>query len=295
MQVDIDAAELRKPTFQPKMPIHCDLKIFLEEMERQLAAAQWQPARHAAWLAWCRQRVAKYPVVLPKHRAFNGAINPYHFIEVLFERLADDDVVVCGNATACIVPFQAAKLRTNQRLFSNSGAASMGYDLPAAIGAGFARGGKRVVCLAGDGSIQMNLQELQTLVHHRLPVKIFVLSNGGYLSIRSTQQNLLGHCIGEGPATGVSFPDMCKLATAYGIANHRICQAQFSELIDAALAGPGPFLADVVLDRTQPFELRLASKQLPDGRLVTAPLEDMFPFLDREELRGSLFIPEMEF
>jgi len=202
---------------------------------------------------------------------------------------------VCGNATACIVPFQAGRLRGKQRMFSNSGAASMGYDLPAAIGASLARGSGRVVCLAGDGSIQMNVQELQTIAHHRLPVKLFVLSNGGYLSIRGTQKGFFGRFIGEGPESGVSFPDMCKVAEAYGIAQQRICQAEFGELISAALAAPGPFLSEVLLDRTQGFEPRLASKQLADGRLVTAPLEDMSPLLDREELRSNMLIPEMEY
>ena len=135
--------------------------------------------------------MANYPVVLPKHRNPNRQSTRITSSNSLFETLAADDVVVCGNATACIVPYQAGQLKFGQRLISNSGCASMGYDLPAAIGAAVARDGKRVICLAGDGSIQLNIQELQTIVHHQLPVKIFVLNNGGYLSIRQTQTQLL--------------------------------------------------------------------------------------------------------
>src|SRR5262249_22492199 len=157
-----------------------------------------------------------------------------------------------------------------------------------------ARGGKCVVCLAGDGSIQMNVQELQTVVHHRFPIKLFVLSNGGYLSIRTTQKNFFGHLVGEGPDSGVSFPDMVKLAGAYGIPACRLDTADFAARLPGILGGEGPILCEVVLDRSQTFEPRLSSKQLPDGRIVTAPLEDMFPFLAKDELRQNLLIPSTE-
>jgi acetolactate synthase-1/2/3 large subunit len=203
-------------------------------------------------------------------------------------------VVVCGDATACITPFQVAKIKKGQQLFSNSGCASMGYDLPAAIGAAVARGGKRVICLAGDGSMMMNVQELQTIAHGRLPIVIFVLSNGGYLSIRSTQSNFFGHLIGEGPETGVSFPDMVKLAAAHGLPALRLEREGFQDQIAEALRHGGPILCEVVLDRAQGFEPKLSSKKLPDGRMVTAPLEDMAPFLDRDELRSNMLVPLVE-
>ena len=289
IQVDVDAAELNKPTVKPDLAVHCDARVFLDEMQRQLAEAPFDRTRHADWLRWCRERVERYPVVHPSQRMCRGdAINPYHFMDTLWRKLAADDVVVCGDATACIVTFQTARIQAGQRLFSNSGSASMGYDLPAAVGAAVARRGKRVVCLAGDGSIQMNVQELQTVAHHRLPVKLFVLNNGGYLSIRTTQKNFFGNLVGEGPQSGVSFPDMVKLAAAYGIPARRIAGPDFAPLIDETLGGEGPCLAEVVIDQEQTFEPRLSSRRLPDGRIVTAPLEDMFPFLDREELRRNL-------
>jgi acetolactate synthase-1/2/3 large subunit len=290
MQVDVDAAELCKPTVRPEMPIYCDLKVFLSEMLRQLSIGGWDTGHHAEWLKWCRMRVAKYPVVLDRHRNAGPPLNPYYFIEQLFGRLADDDVVVCANAAACIVPYQAGHLRAGQRLISNSGSASMGYDLPAAVGAAVAREGKRVICLAGDGSVQFNIQELQTIVHHQLPVKVFVLNNGGYLSIRQTQGNFFGKLVGESPASGVSFPDMTKLACAYGIPAVRIESASDFPLIEQMLNGPGPALCEVLLDPAQEFEPRLKSRQLADGTLVSPSLEDMYPFLDREELASNLLI-----
>jgi len=288
MQVDVDAAELAKPTVRPDLPIHCDLRVFLREMLRQLRTGSWPAGRHASWLSWCRERVAQYPVVTPKHRQPGRPLSPYYFVERLFETLADDDVVVCGNAAACIVPYQAARLRTGQRLISNSGCASMGYDLPAALGAAIASEGKRVICLAGDGSIQLNIQELQTIAHHRLPVKIFVLNNGGYLSIRQTQSNFFGNLVGESPASGVSFPDMVKLACAYGIPSTRIESAADFPRLAQVLDEPGPALCDVRLDPAQEFEPRLKSRQLAGGQLVSPDLEDMFPFLDSGELQSNL-------
>jgi acetolactate synthase-1/2/3 large subunit len=290
MQVDVDAAELRKPTVRCELPIHCDLKVFLREILRQLPGSGYNPCRHVGWLAWCRERLIKYPVVLEKHRVSGPPVSPYFFMEQLFERLADDDVVVCANAAACIVPYQAGHLKANQRLISNSGSASMGYDLPAALGAAVAREGKRVICLAGDGSIQLNIQELQTIAHHRLPVKIFVLNNGGYLSIRQTQSNFFGQLVGESAASGVSFPDFERLAQVYGLPVTSIRTAADFPLIDAFLDAPGPGLCEVHLDPAQEFEPRLKSRQLPDGKLVSPNLEDMYPFLDPAELAANLLI-----
>jgi acetolactate synthase-1/2/3 large subunit len=187
MQVDVDAAELDKPTVRPNLPVHCDLKVFLQEMLRQLPGS-YRAERHrqlAVVVPRAGETVPRGAGKTPRARP--GPPIPYHFIEELFAALAGDDVVICGNAAACIVPYQAARLQVGQRLISNSGAASMGHDLPAAVGAAVGREGRRVICLAGDGSIQLNLQELQTVAHHQLPVKIFVLDNGGYLSIRQTQ------------------------------------------------------------------------------------------------------------
>lgn len=287
IQVDVDAAELQKPTVKPDLAIHCDLRVFLQEMSRQLAIASTTRTSHSTWLAWCRERVARYPVVQERQRHPGPPLNPYYFMELLENLLRDDDVVICGNATACIAPFQALRLRKGQRLISNSGSASMGYDLPAAVGAATARNGARVICLAGDGSIQLNIQELQTIVHHRLPIKIFVLNNNGYLSIRSTQKNFFGNLVGESPQSGISFPDMVRVADAYGIASARVDCADAVRALQPQMSAPGPLLVDVVLDPEQEFEPRIRSRKLPDGSIVSPALDDMYPFLDADQLAAN--------
>lgn len=292
--VDIDPAELAKPTVQPDLAIEADAGIFLAEMGRQLGGTLL-PDWHG-WRGWCAERKDRYPAVLPVQRSATGLVNPYNFIEILTKQLSGDAIVVAGNGTACVVLFQAAKVKAGQRFFWNSGCASMGYDLPAAIGACFAAGGRDVICLAGDGSMQMNIQELQTVAHYRLPIKLFVLSNNGYISIRQTQDAFFnGRHAGCDATSGVSFPDVSKLATAYGLASVVIeANAGVAEAIAKVLAMPGPVICDVRLTPDYRFEPKLSSEKKPDGRIVSKPLEDMFPFLDREEFRSNMIIPELD-
>ena len=295
-QVDIDPAELSKPTFQADLPIEADVRDFLEILLRAAGELQvTDTSKRDAWIAWCRERVDKNPVVLQKHRsAPTGRINQYHFIELLFSEAPDAAVFACGNATACITPFQAGVLKKGQRLFSNSGSASMGYDLPAAIGASVADPSRTVICLAGDGSVQMNVQEFATLAALKLPVKVFVLENGGYLSIRSTQRNFFGRLVGEGPESGLGFPDFVKLAEAYGLPAHLLDTENPAADISRVLNADGPQVLVVPLDLEQGFEPKTSSKRLPDGRMVTAPLEDMAPFLDREEFLSNMLVEPLK-
>ncbi|HWD20987.1 MAG TPA: thiamine pyrophosphate-binding protein [Verrucomicrobiae bacterium] len=289
VQVDIDPAEMKKPTIKPHLAVESDLKPFLEEFNRQIDAAGVKASHHSGWLAWCRERVARYPVVQEKHRT-GAMINPYHFLDVLIRKLKATDTVACGDGSACVIPFQVAYIKKGLRLFCNSGDASMGYDIPAAVGAAFADRSRRVICLAGDGSGHFNIQELQTIVQHQLPIKIFVLNNNGYLSMRMTQGGFFkGNFIGESPRSGISFPDYTKVAQAYGLPAKRIEKGDFAAQIDEFLEAEGPGVCEVILDPEQGFEPRLSSKQLPDGRIVTAPYEDMAPFLSREELAENMF------
>ena len=186
IMVDVDAAELAKPTLNIQLPVHADLKIFLTLLNQEMATYAPSPAQRD-YLGWCMARRHRYPVVLPEYLDDAGGVNPYIFAEALFDALGETDVVATANATACVTTFQAAKLQAGQRMFSNSGSASMGYDLPAAIGAAYAAPERRIICLAGDGSIMMNLQELQSIIAQRLNIKIFLLNNAGYGSIRQTQ------------------------------------------------------------------------------------------------------------
>ncbi len=287
--VDIDAAELRKPTVRPDMPIHADLLQALTELAR-MPALEKTPERFQ-WMEQCSKWRREFPVILSSYRSKRNPINPYAFIQSLFEQLSDDDVVVCADGTACVVTFQAARIKKGQRLYTNSGCASMGYDLPAAIGAAFA-GGRRVVCLAGDGSLQMNLQELQTIRTHGLNIKVFVLNNDGYHSIRQTQNNFFGSLHGCDPASGVEFPDMAKIANAYGIPFTKAQDvSSLDGLIEQTLSSDGPAICEVLLDPHQSFAPKQSSRQLADGRMVSAPLEDMAPFLERDELAANMLIP----
>ena len=289
IQVDVDRAELEKPMGRPDLAIHADCGFFFETLSGMLS--DFESSRFRDWLAWCKERVQKYPVVLPRHRAAASAINPYHFMEVLFRLLAAGDIIACGDASASVMAFQAAHVKAGQRIFTNAGSASMGYDLPAAVGAAFARPGARVICLAGDGSVMMNLQELQTIAHHRLPIKILVLNNNGYLSIRSTQRAFFNRFVGESPASGVSFPDFVKLGQAFGLVSTRIGGPDFERALEQFLALEGPALAEVMLDGEQSFEPKVAARQLEGGRIVSSELDDMSPFLDGEELRANRLRP----
>jgi acetolactate synthase I/II/III large subunit len=292
IQVDVDAAELEKPLHQPDVAIHCDAKVFLQEMLRQLNGGECPCKAHEEWLERARQWKTKYPVVQEKQKSEGPPLNPYYFIDRLFAILDEDDAVVCGNATACIVPYQAGKLKKGMRLISNSGSASMGYDLPASIGAAVAKGG-RVICLAGDGSLQMNIQELQTIVTHQIPVKIFVLNNGGYLSIRQTQNGFFnGRLIGTGATSGITFPDMLKVGAAYGIPSFAVEKIADLEMVKRELAKPGPSLFDVQFDVAQEFEPRLRSRIGADGKIQTPNLEDMYPFLPPEELAENMLVKD---
>lgn len=291
IHVDIDAAELHKPTVQCELPFQCDLRLFLTEMERQLRTRGFNSSKHAKWLDWCRARVAKFPPVTEAMKAKKDRINPYVFLDALMRKLIPSDVVVCGNGAACVVTYQVGFVKKGLRMFCNSGSASMGYDIPAAVGAAFASG-HRVICLAGDGSSMFNIQELQTIVHHRLPIKILILNNGGYLSMRMTQMNFFnGNFVGEGPRSGVSFPDFVKVGTAFGIESTLIKDQSYDAQLTAFLDAPGPGLAEVILDPDQLFEPKLAARQLPDGRIVSPSLEDMWPFLPREELEQNMLTP----
>lgn len=291
--VDIDPLELDKPTVRPDLPVVADLEAFLPALLARNPAGP--TAAHRRWLGWCKTRRARYPVFDPACRE-QTAISPYRFVDALFRQLPAEAVVVAGNGTACVVGFQAARLQAGQRLWTNSGCASMGYDLPAAIGACIGRGRQEVTCLAGDGSLMMNLQELQTMAGNQLPIKLFILNNNGYSSIRQTHENFFGgHIVGAHPGSGVSFPDFGRLAAAFGLPFHR-CERP--EAIGSALAEvyatTGPVVCEVVLDEHHPFAPKLASRQLPDGRIVSPELDDMAPFLPEAERLANRYDPEGE-
>ena len=288
--VDIDNAELAKPTLSLHRPIHADLRDFFAAVERLPLPAENRTDVRAAYLAHSRTRSEQYPVVLPEYWSEERPINPYVFAKLLFEALEEEEVIVTGDGTACVTVFQAADIKPGQRLYTNSGCASMGYDLPGAIGAYFAITPRRIICLAGDGSIMMNLQELQTIVGLNLPIKIFVLNNDGYHSIRQAQQNhFADNIVGCGPDSGLTFPDFQRLATGFGISSSRVGRdADLADAVRAALASEGPHICEVMIDKEQQFAPKLSSRRLEDGSMVSSPLEDMVPFLSDEALAEAM-------
>ncbi|TGX37972.1 thiamine pyrophosphate-binding protein [Sphingomonas naasensis] len=293
--VDIDPVELRKPTVIPDMPVVADLADLIPALLE--APYQGPTAAHDAWLLWSRERVRNFPTVLPEYRDHGPAVHPYVAMDALFAQLGEDDVIVTGNGSACVVSFQAAEIKRGQRLWTNSGCATMGYDLPAAIGVCAATGGnQRVIAIAGDGSIMMNLQEMQTIAGYGLPVKVFLINNNGYVSIFQTHRNFFnGVEVGGGPKSNVTFPDFGKVAAAFGFGYFRA--ASHDELpgaIEAALAAEGPVVCEIFVDEHVAFAPKLGAKAHPDGRITSPALEDLSPFLPREVLRANMRIALLE-
>jgi len=289
VMVDADPSELEKPTLRIHKAFCIDLADLVPVLLKRVDV--WSEiTRHSRFLAWCRERVMKYPVVRRDRDSKPDCINPYDFIDTLFKNLNDDATIVAGNGTACVVGFQAAYLRTGQRFFTNSGAASMGYDLPAAIGASIASEKGVVFCLAGDGSIMMNIQELQTVVTYRLPLKIIIINNMGYQSIKITQETYFpDNLSGFSSATGLGFPDFGAVAKAFGIPSIRINNMSDWSCPESQnlLNSQHPVLFDVSIDPSQGFEPKLMSKKLEDGSMVSPELQDMFPFLTERELEDN--------
>ena len=292
--VDIDESELKKPTLTPHMRIHADAGLFIKEMLRQNKT--YSIGKKTNWLAWCNERKKSLPGILDDNPRKKNFVSPYYLASELFRQLKKGDMVVTGNGTAYTATYQIMAISKGVRVFANQACASMGYDLPAAIGACFARGKRSVVLITGDGSIQMNIQELQTIAAHNLPIKIFVLNNDGYLSIRMTQDAYFnGRHVASGPRSGVTCPDIRRISKAYGIASMRISnENNLSSKISKILKMQCPLLCEIIMDPQQTLYPKLSSEVKPDGRLVSKPMEDMYPFLDREEFQKHMIVEPLE-
>lgn len=293
MAVNADPLELTKPKVHIELPVHSETKDFLSRLSESVKEPL-EPKRD--WLEICHGWKENYPVVnRERHYKEEGLSNAYCFVNELSRRAKEGAVVVSANGSACVVGCSAFTIKKSQRFILNCGAASMGYDIPAAIGASFARNKQEVICLAGDGSIQMNLQDLQTIVFHKLPVKIFVINNAGYHSMRQTQNNLFKDIsnIGVGLETGdLSFPDMKKIAAAYGIPYCAVqSNREMGGVLDAFFGMDGFAMCEVFVDTQQAFEPKPSTMKRPDGTLYSPPMEDLAPFLPREELRKIMLIP----
>lgn len=283
--VDIDNAELQKPTVKPDMAINVDLEDFLPLLSES-AGEITKPE----WLDFCKKLKEKYSFENTEEYKHTDKINAYGAVRRITELLPQGAACVLGNATAIIASMQTALIKENQRYFSNSGDASMGYDVPAAIGACVASGNQSTFCITGDGSIMMNIQELQTIKHNNLPVKIFVINNDGYISIKQTQNNFFeGRNTGAGTNSGVSIPDFVKVGSAFGIESFRITRPdEIDGAINKMINSKTPLICEIMVNPDYIFSPKLSSKKLADGSMISPSLEDMYPFLPREEFEQNM-------
>ena len=295
IDVDIDEAELKKPTLHIDLPVCADVKSVMAALNEKLGDTPL--FTNDAWFEKCSGWKKRYPVVMQKHYEDTDKTNVYAFIKALSACLPEDYTTVVGNGSACVVGSHAYEIHKGSRFLINSAIASMGYDLPAAIGACVAQGGRELVCISGDGSLQMNLQELQTIISNNLPIKIFVINNNGYHSIRQTQDKFFGgNYAGIGPSSNdLTFPDLSKIAYAYGYPYYS-CSSndQIDGVLKSAFEQKGACIAEIFVGDKQPFEPKSSAKRLEDGSLISPPLEDLAPFLPEEEMDENMIIPRIK-
>jgi acetolactate synthase I/II/III large subunit len=294
IMVDIDAAELRKMQGTIDVPVHADVKDFIGETMRQLGAVK--PRDRSGWTARWRDWQSKYPVVLPEYRNLPHGVSTYVLGEAISEASAPDDVIVSGSSGAGIEMYcLAAKLKEGQRLFLTTALGAMGNGVPGVVGACLANGRRRTICVDGDGGLQLNIQELETVRRLHLPIKLFVMNNDGYASIRTSQSRYFGRLAGADPTSGVTLPPLAKVAEAYGLPFARIeTDRGLAGRVRELLGSPGPLVIEVMMPREEPRAPSLSSMRKPDGSMVSKPLEDLWPFLPREEFLSNMVIPPVE-
>ena len=293
--VDIDAAEIAKLNTRVDVPVVADARVFLREFldqQQRLAGKD-----RSAWRQRVRNWKATYPVLLPQHWDQPEYVNNYAFVQVLGEEMGADDLLVPGSSGACSeITMQAFQVKEGMRIFNSEGLGPMGFGIAAAIGACLASGGKRTVSIEGDGGFQMNSQELEIIRRLNLPIKLFVLNNNGYGSIRATQRAYFdGRLVASEPSGGLTLPDVSRIASAYGIRTTRICNhTQLRETVRQTLQGDGPMVCEVAISPDQVTAPKVSSMQRADGSMVSKPMEDMWPFLSREEFLANMIVPPVE-
>lgn len=292
--VDIDPLELQKFRFPVDVPIAADAGEFLRELEQQ-AASLALPACDA-WKGRCAEWKSGYPVVSDENLAQKNYVNTYVLVENLSRLMAANDLLVPGSSGACSdVCLQTFKVKEGQRVLNSPGIGSMGFGLPQTIGACLASGGRRTICVNGDGGFQLNIQDLETVRRLNLPIKYFILNNQGYASMRATHRNYFnGRLVASDVSSGLTLPDVCRQGDAYGIANNRIeNHAELEAKIAEALSSEGPFISEVMVDPDELTGPKVKSVLGADGKMVSRPLEDLAPFLDREEFLSNMIVPPM--
>jgi len=297
IMVDIDMHEIKKPILKIDLPVNTDAKLFIREMIKQIKKKPLK-MNIDPWLGYGRRLNKKYPNVPKEFWKEKKYVNPYCFVEESCRQFGPGEVIVVANGVNALnCSYQAFIVKKNQRVILNFGSAPIGYGLSAAIGASFAfNTKKRIICIEGDGSIQTNIQELQTMKYYNLPIKLFIHSNNGYLTNRNTQKNLFeGRLVGSGKESGISCPDFVKVGQAYGIKSVRINNhKEMKAKIKYVLNYPGPILCDINALKNMSLTPKLLTKKRADGSFYSPALEDMWPFLDKEELKKDMLIPLLD-
>lgn len=285
IMVDIDDNELKKPTIKVDQAINEDLKSFLPKLLTKLNTIklpQW-----TNWVSKTQTWKLKYPVFQPEYRVNTNKINSFYFMEVLSNKLTDNTVIVTDMGTSFTCTMQSLQMNGKARLFTSSACCSMGFGLPGAIGAYFADPDCNIILIAGDGGLQMNIQELQTVIHNKIPLKIFLLNNNGYLAISLMQDNLFkSNYIGSTPDSGISNPNFTKLASAYGFKTYTLNNnTELNNQIDAILSEDGPALCEIMMVENQLLVPRVQSSKDAKGNIISNSLENMFPYLSNDEMK----------
>ena len=277
-----------------QLPVVADAGAFLTELNRQLDDAD-MPS-YEAWVDRCEDWKERYPIIQPEYREETDGVSTYCLAEALSTELTGDDLIVSGSSGSGIELFLLAfQVKEGQRVLHSRGLGAMGFGLPASIGACVGAGRIRTICVEGDGSFHMNAQELETIRRLGLPIKIFVINNNGYASIRSSQQNYFQHLVAADPTSGLSLPAITAMAQAYGLPSMSIAsQEGLAGQVRQVLETAGPVVCEVRAPAAEQRAPRLSSMQRADGSMVSKPLEDLWPFLDREEFLSNMIIPPLD-
>jgi len=293
--VDIDIHEINKLQMMIDVSIQADARAFLREFISNISRIEKKD--RTGWLATCKGWQQRYPVVLPDYWKERDFVNDYVLIDVLSEEMKESDLLIPGSSGACSErTMQAFRVKEGMRIFNTEGLGSMGFGIPAAIGGCIAGGGKRTVCIDGDGGFAMNMQELETVRRLNLPIKFFVLNNQGYGSIMNTQKNYFGgHYVASTKESGLTLPEIMKVGLAFGIPSQRIKNHEnIRQHVHDILQLEGPIICEVMVSPDQVTLPRVSSKKLSDGSMISMPMEDLWPFLDREEFIKNMIIPPVE-
>ncbi len=283
--VDIDEAEIRKIDTKIDVPVVSDARDFLIELLKKSSLIE--KVERKEWIERCRRWKEKYPVILPEYKKKKGYVNTYALIDILSDILTEEDVIVPGSSGSCSeITCQAFRIKKGQRLINSPGLGSMGFGLPQSIGVCLASNKKRTICIIGDGGLQHNIQELETLKRLNLPVKLFVLNNNGYAAIRNTQKRFFnGRFVCCDPESGLTIPDLKKIAKAYGLKYFQIKnQNRLEKEVRDVIETECPVMCEVMIDPDLQIQPRISSMVMPDGRIVSKPLEDLWPFLESKEV-----------